>query len=637
MLRWPFQCRLGAVDSHEEGAAWHHDAHRGAAPTSRDSGCRDRHRRRARRRVSPAPRSQTRTESASGESWRASWTFVRSGNRGWVSIAGPSLSRSSRESVSRTTTACGLPTSTGTTVTVSPARSSPSSAKTVTSPSACLIVPSVPTGSAGDPPATGLDLDLARPGLPQEPGGGNARAVPRHLRDGAVGIPDHHHCRGSVNADDLQHSVAPDPVEHVTQATHAVHRQVPGVGLLDEDVRVAEGVPLLEPHGCVRLPPCEPEQFVRDVGRGTRPVDHPDPRDPAHPLPLVCGDRRVRTTIRSSASVEGSSTISRRPSAFSAVRETPAARAARTSSTTPRANISSARCRMRSARTSAGTSRPAISVGRRVASLQSRSLPLTRERPTSASSSARTSRLVSVACTTVRALGSRRRNRSMPRPGLRRPPPGSAGVAPARPRRNLEVGDRGPEIEPRAAGDDRSARALDEHVDRLVCRRRVRTDAHLLGERSDPDELRRTRRLVREDRQTAVDLHRIGGDDLGSELLGEPLGDCALARRGRSVQRNNLHPRCERSSAALVVTARGVRFGHVGGGRLSGHRPPPHASSLTPKPRRVCHGFGAATRRSIHRGTGLMPGQGRAPDLAGLSTSRSRSRRGRGRLARRYP
>ena len=80
----------------------------------------------------------------------------------------------------------------------------------------------------------------------------------------------------------------------------------------------------------------------------------------------------------------------------------------------------------------------------------------------------------------------------------------------------------------------------DELVDRLVCERGVLADGHRLREVADRDEPRRLGRLVREDRQAAVDLERVGGDDLGAELGREGLRDRGLAGRRRAEDRDDL-------------------------------------------------------------------------------------------------
>ena len=159
-------------------------------------------------------------------------------------------------------------------------------------------------------------------------------------------------------------------------------------------------------------------------------------------------------------------------------------------------------------------------------------------------------------------------------------------------RRNLEIGQRGSEVEARSPATTATPRAPDDLVDLGVRQRGERTDAHLLTECADPDEPRRPRRLVGEDRKPAVDLHRVGRYDLRAEAVRDRFRDGALSRGGGTEDRDDLHakrtldldvhrlsePTCRRSPVR-----RGL-FGHDRFGRLLGHRPPPHALSLTSKP-----------------------------------------------------
>jgi hypothetical protein len=64
-------------------------------------------------------------------------------------------------------------------------------------------------------------------------------------------------------------------------------------------------------------------------------------------------------------------------------------------------------------------------------------------------------------------------------------------------------------------------------------------DGALVVQRPDPDETCRTVRLRREDRQTAIRLHRIGGQDLTAETIGDCLCDSRLARSGRAEDRDD--------------------------------------------------------------------------------------------------
>ena len=160
--------------------------------------------------VSPAPRSQTSTETLSGGSGMASCTFVRRGKRGCVSMAGPRRNRSSRESASRSTTACGLPTSAVTMPSRSPATSSTSSSPTETS--AKLLADHVGRSRNGaNELALGLDLDFRQSALPEQPRGGDASAVAGELRGRAVGIPDADDRASRIPTGYLQQPVAADP------------------------------------------------------------------------------------------------------------------------------------------------------------------------------------------------------------------------------------------------------------------------------------------------------------------------------------------------------------------------------------------------------------------------------------------
>ena len=68
----------------------------------------------------------------------------------------------------------------------------------------------------------------------------------------------------------------------------------------------------------------------------------------------------------------------------------------------------------------------------------------------------------------------------------------------------------------------------------------VLADRHLVHQLADPDEARRLRGLVGQDREAAVDLERVGGNHLGSEPVGEALRDLGLAGGGRPEDGENL-------------------------------------------------------------------------------------------------
>ena len=99
--------------------------------------------------------------------------------------------------------------------------------------------------------------------------------------------------------------------------------------------------------------------------------------------------------------------------------------------------------------------------------------------------------------------------------------------------RQGNLGQRRLEPEPRAADDDGRATRGDDLVDRVVCEALVLADRALAVERPDPDEPG-SRVLVREHGQAAVDLHRVGRDELGGDPPGDLRGDGRLARAGRA-------------------------------------------------------------------------------------------------------
>ena len=80
---------------------------------------------------------------------------------------------------------------------------------------------------------------------------------------------------------------------------------------------------------------------------------------------------------------------------------------------------------------------------------------------------------------------------------------------------------------------------VDQLVDRCVRQAGVVGDGALVVQRPDAHETRRPVRLRREDRQTAIRLHRIGGQDLTAEAIGDRLCDGRLARGGRAEDRDD--------------------------------------------------------------------------------------------------
>ena len=90
--------------------------------------------------------------------------------------------------------------------------------------------------------------------------------------------------------------------------------------------------------------------------------------------------------------------------------------------------------------------------------------------------------------------------------------------------------------------------------------RRWYSPGALVVERPDPDEPRRPLGLVGQDRQAAVGLHRVRGDDLGWDPPRQGLGDGALPEAvGPKIARTC--PRSPRPETAASVTAEGPAAG----------------------------------------------------------------------------
>ena len=122
-------------------------------------------------------------------------------------------------------------------------------------------------------------------------------------------------------------------------------------------------------------------------------------------------------------------------------------------------------------------------------------------------------------------------------------------------RRDLELSQRGAEIETGAARDDRCPTRGDQMVDGFVRESGVFADRHRLTEAADPDEVRGLGWLVGQDRQSAIDLERVGGDDVGAERIRDAPCDCRLTRCRRAEDRDHFVP----------------QFGHVSWGTPAHH------------------------------------------------------------------
>ena len=108
-------------------------------------------------------------------------------------------------------------------------------------------------------------------------------------------------------------------------------------------------------------------------------------------------------------------------------------------------------------------------------------------------------------------------------------------------RRQLELGERGSEVQSGPSHDDRRPPGLEDVVDRRVREWRVLAHRRDVRERPDSHESLRLRRPVREDRQAVVDLHRVGRDDLGREQLRDGRGDLRFPAGGRPEQADDEH------------------------------------------------------------------------------------------------
>ena len=98
-------------------------------------------------------------------------------------------------------------------------------------------------------PSSGrLDLHLREAAVAKEPGRRDPGPVPRHLRGRAVGIPDRDLRPRAFVCEHLEDAVAADPDPGIAEPADSVGRERAAVGLRYQQVRVAERVPLLEPH-----------------------------------------------------------------------------------------------------------------------------------------------------------------------------------------------------------------------------------------------------------------------------------------------------------------------------------------------------------------------------------------------------
>jgi len=108
-----------------------------------------------------------------------------------------------------------------------------------------------------------------------------------------------------------------------------------------------------------------------------------------------------------------------------------------------------------------------------------------------------------------------------------------------RSRRELELRHRRTEIQTGAAHNDWRASRGEQLVHGRVGKSSVLGDRSFMTQRPDPHEPRPPVGLSREDRPTAVRLHRIGGDHLATEQIRHRFADSGLARPGRTEDRDD--------------------------------------------------------------------------------------------------
>ena len=223
----------------------------------------------------------------------------------------------------------------------------------------------------------------------------------------------------------------------------------------------------------------------------------------------------------------------------------------RTSSSAPAASISSTRASTRSrsasrrapARRGGAGSAPPGARGRRA-----------RRRPAAGpsertASSARITRRGLARSRRAAVAGSSERSSSTTAPGSRAHAPRAPGARRVGAPGEGEVAERGAQVETGAALDDHGLpRAPSSSITacaRLGVLRRPRTRPEAVPRPRGGSGRARAGpavRLVRQDRQARVDLHRVGGDDLRPEALAQSDGDLGLAEAGGAEQGDDRGP-----------------------------------------------------------------------------------------------
>ena len=326
-----------------------------------------------------------------------------------------------------------------------------------------------------------------------------ARAVARQLGLGAVGVEDPQvgHVRGVRRRREQQHAVgerrrsAPSHSRR-TRAGGELERELVA---LDDQVVVAEGLPLLEAHGHA----ASESRISRAIGRRIAPgdVDHAHARELAHPRQLALGvvaRAALHPLDVAREQLLEAERLARR------LRGAGGVRARSTSSRAPAASISSTRRvdRARRAPRAPSSARRAASGGAAPRSTAARGPRAARARPSSSSSSARTTRWRSLgsipsAAHGARSASTRVQRRRRPALELGRP---ALAHALRRRRAQVELGQRRAQVQAGAADDDRPPPCGEQLVDLRVRELGVLPDAEGRVERQERHEPVLERRLL---------------------------------------------------------------------------------------------------------------------------------------------
>ena len=266
--------------------------------------------------VSPAPRSHTRrSDLVASRRGATSWTFVRSGKRGCVSISGPSRSRSlARRRVAAGRRHVGCRPTAVVNSTASRRRRSSRARRRRPRPCPCSTSSAVEHPRARPSRAARTIATSARAGAAASQRAAMRVPLPDISADRAVGVPDHASRLALVDARRPRATPsAPMPRLDVAETAHALRRELACLGAarrrgscyraratsrsarphltVDDRSRRSyrgagrrAGVPRAGVESAARR---QVENRGHHVHRRTVCVDDDEPRDPPHPFPLV--------------------------------------------------------------------------------------------------------------------------------------------------------------------------------------------------------------------------------------------------------------------------------------------------------------------------------------------------------------